>query len=312
MKKLERDALLADRETVRSILAGLHVSDLAGKSSFERRLNYIEQRLQELEAAPDHSASIALFFSGQPVIGSRSIDADFASRAIGVFQDLVTKKVATEERGELGERGPLPLRTSTALAIRDVVRGSFGFVLEESAVNGNLADTALKTAVNEITEVIAKTASESNADFEVAVETLDARLLSSLKTFFRTLDENQATLRIIEDEREESLNSLAIRRGRLRVDDVRINDVEVDNIVGQLVGLVPIGRRFEMRLQNTDEIIRGNVKPSLAQEYMALIETPDERLVGQTWVTRMRIRQIEERNRPPRLVYTLLGLVRRL
>ncbi|HVY06858.1 MAG TPA: hypothetical protein VHB46_12860 [Burkholderiales bacterium] len=312
MKKIQRDALLADQAAVRSILAEMHEGDVAGRSSFTSRLADIERRLAQLGEVGESIGSIALFFAGDPVVGSRSIDADFASKTIKVFQELVTKTIASEERGELGERGPLPLRTPTALAVTDVVRGSFGFILEEGANNASFADSAVKIALDQVTDVLAKTAAEDEEQFESAVETLDPRLLVSLRTFFRTLDDSHAAMRIVEDEREEVLNAPAIRRGRLRVDEIHIVERDVDNIVGELIGLVPLGKRFEMRLQDTGQVIRGSVRASLAQQYMSLIEEPDEKVVGRTWMTKMRIREINERNKPPRLVYSLLGLIRQL
>jgi hypothetical protein len=133
----------------------------------------------------------------------------------------------------------------------------------------------------------------------------------SLRDFFRALDDSQASVRIVEAERDHSLNSEAVRRARLRVDATDVEDTESDTVVGELLGLLPEARKFEMKLLDSGEVIRGTVAAALATRWFELIEKPDEKLIGQLWRTKMRIREIRERNRPPRNLYTLLWLIER-
>ena len=76
-------------------------------------------------------------------------------------------------------------------------------------------------------------------------------------------------------------------------------------------GLSPFYLKFEMKLMGTGDVIRGTVAATLASRWLELIERPDERLFGQVWRTKMKIREIRERNRPPRHLFTLLGLIER-
>jgi hypothetical protein len=310
MKKLEVGALLADREAVRAILASIAERDPVGRISFESRLREIEEQLAKLVAVHETAGSVALMFGGGPVYGSRSIDAEFTSAALKTFQDLVTKRVASEELGPLGARGRIPRHSTANLSITELVRGSVGFLLEESAAQQELADTAVKKAINEIAEVITSIASENHDDFEQAVERLDDRLLVSLREFFKTLDDSHATVRIVEDQRDATLDSLAVHRARQRVEATQIAEEETD-VVGELLGVLPDARRFEMRLIDSGEIIRGTVVPKFAEDWLPMIEQSDEAIVGRTWRTRMRIREVRERNRPRRRLYTLLGLLRK-
>src|SRR5258708_1964053 len=129
MKALERKALLADRASVIAMLERVGPADILGRMSFETRLSEIDARLEALGVEADHLGSVALVFQGAPVLGSHSIDAEFASDVLKTFQDMVSRRVATEIAGELGERGPIPTRLPTNLGISNMVRGSVGFLL---------------------------------------------------------------------------------------------------------------------------------------------------------------------------------------
>jgi hypothetical protein len=309
MKRLELEALIADRETARALLASLGDGDPVGRMSFGARLRSIEEEIQRLRGIQEATGSVALLFAGTPVHGSRSIAADFATSVLKSFQDLITKRIASDEFGRLGARGRVPERTPSTLAIRELVRGSVGFVLEETSENEELAETPIKRAIDEVTDVISQAAAESDDKFESSIETLDPRILVSLREFFQTLDDSGAQVRIVEDDREASLDSISVRRARLRVEATEVRDTD-EVVVGELLGLLPDARRFEMRLE-TGEVIRGAVAGSVAARWLELIEQPEERLVGQVWRTRMRVREVRERNRPPRFLYTLLGLLER-
>ncbi|MBI5786094.1 MAG: hypothetical protein HZA64_11600 [Rhodocyclales bacterium] len=311
MKRLELESLLADRESVMSMLATLTDRDPIGRISFSARLAAIEEEIGRLQDQHETTGSVALMFSGDPVFGARSIGADFSASVLRSFQDLISKQISSEEFGRLGARGRVPERTSSALSIRELVRGSVGFVLEETAQDAKLVDTPIKQAIDDVTVVITQAAAESDEEFEASIETLDPRMLVSLRDFFRTLDDGGAAVRIVEEDRDAALDFQAVRRARNRVDATDVQDTESDTVVGELLGLLPDSRRFEMKLLESGEVIRGTVAASLATQWLELIELPDEKLIGQFWRTRMKIREVRERNRPPRRLYSLLGLLER-
>jgi hypothetical protein len=308
MKKLERDALLADREAVVRTMDTIPTDDELGRLSFSSRLTSIDEQLGKLEALADNAGSVALIFHGGPVHGSRAIDAGFAVKAIDAFHMLVKKTVALAELGSLGGRGPVPQHSEVDLDITELVRGSVGFLLEENTKNLEIADTAVKHAIDDVTLLVSRAASEDNGEFEKAVETLDDRRLVSLRDFFRTLDEGRATVDIVVDARDAVLDAPAVRRALERVEATEITEEE-STVVGELLGLLPEGKRFEMKLRGTGEIVRGPVLASFAAEYLELIEKPHGGVVGRLWRARMRIREIRERNKPPRKLYSLIGLL---
>lgn len=309
MKRLELEALIADRESVAAMLEAIGNDDPIGRLSFRARLTAIERQIEEIAALNEFTGSVALLFGGAPVFGSRSISAEFATTVLKSFQDLVSKRIAGEEFGPLGTRGRIPEKTSSALAIRELVRGSVGFVLEEATTNAALADTAVKKAIDDVAVIIRQAAGESDEAFEESIESVDPRMLVSLRDFFRALDDGDASVRIVEDEFDASLDSSAVRRARVRVDATEVEDRETDEVIGELLGLLPDARKFEMKLLDTGEVIRGTVVAAFAAQWLELIERADDRLVGRVWRTRMRIREIRERNRKPRRLFSLIGLL---
>jgi hypothetical protein len=311
MKKLEQEALLADRETVSRILASIQSEDLLGRMTFSSRLEQINKRLEELETSPaPMTGNVALLLGGRSVYGSRAIDADFASDVLKYYQDIIAKSVAHDEIGPLGSRGPVPFHTQTKLAITDVVRGSVGFILEEYADNATLVDTTIKQAISNVTDLLRQTSAEAEDAFEQAIESLDPRVLMALQKFFTTLDDHEATIRVVENERDEALDRPAVRRARLRVEYTEIEESD-DRVVGRLLGIFPHWRKFEMQLDN-GEVIHGSVAADVTHRYHELISDPGTVPVGKRWRVKMRRRQVRERNKPDRNVYTLIGLIREM
>src|ERR1043165_7187883 len=62
----------------------------------------------ELETLPagGREARTVLFFTGDPVQGTKGIDAHFASTVLLPFLEMVKSEYAAEKHGQVGERGP--------------------------------------------------------------------------------------------------------------------------------------------------------------------------------------------------------------
>jgi hypothetical protein len=138
-KRLQRDALLADLAAVNALLAGMSESNPLGRMSMQARRDEIEHALAQLEEAPDTVASIALLFNGDPVSGSRSVDAEFATKALEGYREIIARKLAAQPTGGPARRSPLSERNLAKLNITDVVHGllrlSSGGRLARSASN---------------------------------------------------------------------------------------------------------------------------------------------------------------------------------
>lgn len=308
-RKLRLDVLQADLASLEALLeSAREMDDPVGEYQIEKRKSGIEAELKTLAETQEKKASVALFFGGKPVLGSKGISAEFAGHMLESFQELVSRAFASTELGTLGERGRIPKRQATDLMVTQLARGSFGFVLDELSDQAELETTALKAMVEEVVTVVEKMASSNEIDFEEVVEQLDPRMLITLKDFFVTLDGAQATLRLVDDIADISLDQLAVHRARLRTEATSIDEADV-LIEGVLVGFLPEHRKFEMQVGNASTLY-GSVSKEAAEQYAQLVargENPER----QMWRVRMRQRTVTPLNRPPREVSRLLEFVGR-
>ena len=160
LKKIRLDELRAELASVEWLIAQAHAEqDELGEMQFGSKRDSLQQELERLGNVAETSASVGLYFSGEPVFGSVGVDASFASGAIEAFQDLVTKQFAVAETGQLGRRGPVRLRGEAGLMISDVARGSFGFVLKESVAGEQIVESALASVVDDAAQLVANLAS---------------------------------------------------------------------------------------------------------------------------------------------------------
>ena len=303
-RKLERDFVHADIAAVSSLLDQLGDEDVMARFGLEARLEELQTVIAQLGAAPEEpTASAALFFGGRPVLGSRGIESEFGGAAITRFQDLVAKMLA-HETGSLGMRGVVPNKGAATLHITNIVRGSFGFLLEEVQPQQQLMDTALKNAVNEATRLLDAFGEPDEEQFRSAVETIDQRVLGTAREFFDLLRQNGATLRLVAGETDRSFGADAVARAAERATTTTVEDVP-EIIRGQLAGVLPDAHQFEFRASQERGIIRGKVDRTLSVEELTSF--------NRDWVNvdasaQMHVKRVLRNGAIVREGYTLLAL----
>ena len=123
LRKLRLDGLIADYSSVLELLRQSNdAKDPVGVLQYEYRKNILANEIEELRKTVTSNASVALFFGGAPVLGSKGIAAEFAGSILEKFQNLVTRSFAKTELGQLGERGPIPQKENTQLMVIPVIR----------------------------------------------------------------------------------------------------------------------------------------------------------------------------------------------
>jgi hypothetical protein len=279
---------------------------------FHQRAETLVAELAALAGRPERLASVAVFFGGDPVLGNHGIKADFAGKALEEFQGFVSRRFAVAETGAaLASRGRVPLRTSADLLVTGIARGSFGFVLEEAAVNEPAVQTALADTVDEAARLVSQLASSDEGEFEEASAALDRRSLVAARDFFATLERAGASVRIVEGERDFSIGSVDVRRAFARTSSMDVADLEPQELRGRL-HLLPTSRRFEFDLIDGGDVIAGNVARGIAgiipEEGQGIFESPE----GKLWRARFSIREIRRLNQEPKRHYTLVGLIEEL
>jgi len=305
-KAIEMSSLRADLSAVESLLANrTKQSDPIGWFQLNKRKDHLAGLLDQIKSKEDTRASVALYFGGRPVVGSRGIHATFAGKALEFYQDLIAKRLAKKERGEdLSDRGRVPSRTNSSLLITEVARGSFGFVLEEPEPTVELVNSALKEAVTEINDLVHLIGSRDTSGVEDEAEILDNRLLVSMRAFFSLLDDSGATMRVVTEQRQFSLSREQIEEARSKVDLMEWN--ERDRDVEGVLFVVPDSQRFDLESAGgSGATIRGKISKQCID---ALREDGDS-LLRQAIGRRVRASLVEKEVRSgrdeARLSYTL-------
>jgi hypothetical protein len=165
--------------------------------------------------------------------------------------------------------------------------------------------TALREALAEISTLLDRVVTSSDETFDELLETLDGRLFGSVRRFFQEMYDKGATARVVGSEREVTLDRHALERAFRRVERANITEQEIV-IDGQLLGVLPIGRTFEVRRFTDQEVIRGRIDPDLTDSYLEQIQR-DRTPLGKPAHIRLRERIVEKPGSLPKSTYTLIG-----
>jgi len=303
-RKLKLDSLRAELSSIISLLDEARgIDDPIGVIQYEYRMSIIEAEISELERDQETKASVALFFGGRPVFGSRGVSADFAGRALDGFQEIISKVYANLELGRMGSRGRVPLAGKTNLMITEVAKGSFGFVLDELNDQMEMADTALKKVVDDVAIILEKTGAIEDSSFEEVLEEIDDRTLISLKDFFKNLEKSEATLRVVEGSKEFVLDDDSVKRGKIRTESTFIDENE-EVMEGVFIGFLPEHKKFEFKL-NSGEVIWGTATKDVAESYANSVEKGLS-IINKKWRAKFDVRVVKPLNRPTKTLYRLL------
>jgi hypothetical protein len=305
LRKLERDFAHADIAAVSSLLGQLSKEDVMTRFGLEARLQELRKTLADLEAAKDEpTASAALFFGGKPVIGSQGIESEFAGAAVTKFQDLVAKVLA-QQAGGLGLRGIVPNKGASTLHITNIVRGSFGFLMEEVQPQQQIVDTSLKDAVKQATSLLDAFGEPDEEQFRSAVEAIDERVLGTAREFFDLMRQNGATLRLVTDETERSFGIEAVDRAVERATSTTVED-GTETLRGELAGVLPEAHQFEFKAAGRG-LIKGRVDRKYSPEQLTNF---NKEWVGVDAVALVDVKRILRKGDLVRETFLLRGLER--
>jgi hypothetical protein len=258
-RKLERDFIASNLASLNGILAKAPARSLT-RESLESIRDEFENKLRSVEESTESRASTALFFSGKPVSGTRGIESEFASNALWSYQEIVTKLFALRIKGQLGERGVVPERDRSRLHVTNLVRGSFGFLLEDVSGDDEEAAPLLKGAADDSARLLGTFAEEDEEHFETAIVDIDNRVLQTVRSFFDTMSKYSATVRIVSGDSERRFDMNGILRATARANATKVEEVP-DSLVGFLQGVMPDKHEFELRTE--DGTISGKILGSL-------------------------------------------------
>lgn len=277
ISKSLRPRTFAQIAAIESLLQAIPLTNFASRIGLEEQLEGLKNELAETESITKKLANVALYFGGQPVNGSRAIEADFAANALSTYQDVVTtvwKESLREKKIDLKRVS----KEASRLHITDVVHGSFGFVLEEIDENGTpLFKSALKESLDRAIELISGIADQDDDVFNDVMAVMPSKVFSAVRNFYRVVRNGKATFRMVEEQLDYTFDATAIERAYDRAEYTTAQEEEFE-IEGELLGIIPIGRRFEFKRKDDGSVISGKVGLVFSQEYLERISK--EQLTG--------------------------------
>ncbi len=290
--RLERLAVQAEVAELDALLASVPEDDLVGRIGLESRRDELRVLLDRLGEREQRTASVALYFGGKPVLGSSAIQAEFAGEAIATYQDLVAKVWASADT-DLAARGPIPFKRGAELHVTELVHGSVGFLLEEIDEAGEpLFETPLRKAATTATELLVHFADESERVFEEAIQTVNPRVFASLRDFFGFIHRDEAVLRVVDSENDHVFDRAAIERAYRRLETSSVEE-DLYTAEGELLGVIPIGRRFEF--QTAGGMISGKVGLKFSESYLERVSK--EQFAGRRWRAQLHKREVQKAGR---------------
>ncbi len=305
--KLNRDILESDLAAVTRLLDRVGKRDPLAFHTLSARKRNIEQEIAALESSAETLGQVLLSFEGGPVRGSYGIDADFAGRALQDYQELVAKQLAASDTGGLAQKGPIPDRQISRLNVTNVVHGSFGFLLEEDRnEEPQMFESALKKSIERVSDLLTAVTAADPSHFNDALESVDPRVFISLRKFVEDLYREGSSMKLFEEKRELSFNTFSVETARERMHAVDVTEEEA-SIEGELLGIVPIQRRFDFKDRATGEIIKGKVGQQLSADYLERIHR-DEQTVGRLYKANLSKRAVRRADGVVTTTWTLLNL----
>jgi hypothetical protein len=278
--------------------------DVMARFSLESRLEELQREIESFDADVDEpTASAALFFGGRPVLGQTGIESEFAGTIIAKFQDLVAKTLA-HESGGLGQRGVVANKAASALHITNIVRGSFGFLLEEIRPQNQMVETPLRLAVEEVTRLLDAFGEPDEEQFRTVVETIDDRILTTTRAFFETLRSNGATLRLVSGDADRVFRNEDVERALERATSTEVEDNE-ETLQGQLGGVLPESHQFEFRVSGPSRTVKGRIDRTLSVDELLRYNRV---WVNIDSVARVRVKRVIRSEELVRETFTLIGL----
>ncbi len=252
------------------------------RMGLEARLEKAKSRIADVPR-PQAPKRAYLPFRGKPVLGSSGIAADFGASALTMFTDAVTIAAAGFS-GRLADKGPVPDRERNRPIITGVATGSFGFELEIPGPDYVLQsegqpalpskENPAEEALIKIQELLMLSCDGTDDALSVLADEIHPRAVRKVVEFLELMQRNDAWFSLqYGDKKSRFNNSGQVKRAAERLNQSNIHEHEED-IPGEIHGLLPNERRFELQRAGDGTIIRGKLgreitdAPALLREHL--------------------------------------------
>ena len=272
--------LLSEQFALNRMIEGTPETDVIDRMSLEARLEEVEIQLKDYEGYSSHLVDGSLTFEGNPVVGSRGIDAEFGSKAVSAFSKAVNL-VGASSHGPLKSKGRVPQKENYRLLITGTALGSYGFKVEAASQKpvpvGEVPSVeSAVTQVKKILEASVKT-DEELAD---TIGEIDNRALNGVHDFLKTVAENGAVCTLtFKGDMFRFRDSEQVRHSQKRLSRDHIREESVV-LTGTVLGFFPHIPRIQLELTSpesafwgseVDKIIEAKVDPTIAPAFDSLL-----------------------------------------
>jgi hypothetical protein len=254
----------AERAALEKLIEQLPPSSVIERMSLEARKKEVEDAIASQPSSFRDPARAKLTFRGKPIVGSHGIFATFGATAVNTFAEAVAAIAASQDR-PLGARGALPNRDDYQLLITGTALGSFGFELEEAPGKEMLFSEIPSTVESAIEQTKSILESTKGTDDELtdAVSETDPRALETLRTFLKTLEDQEAVCTLEFKNRVFQFADVGeVRQSNERLSQDNIHE-DQQQIEGVFQGVLPKRRMFEFKIMPSQEVIVGKVRSDI-------------------------------------------------
>jgi hypothetical protein len=223
-----------------------------------------QELLLRLQAIPVDSkeAKVTLLFTGDPVLGSMGVDAQFVGKALVPFQSMVRSDFAHRVHGKTGQRGPIRDEEQSRLYLTGLPRGSFGVELSKLNSADLFEEGELADSLSHIAKLVDSSA-KSDEDFAAELDEVAPRTLQSLKDFLKVITEEKAGFVLESGGIRCDLTPSEARNAFDRVGGTQTSDRVVEQI-GVLKGILLESWRFDFVDENGNAIT-GRIDETLTE-----------------------------------------------
>ncbi len=199
---------------------------------------------------------VAVFVSGDSVIGTEAIKASLAGDVLNGYARLYRAQCKLEERGNWSKQKKTRSTNWYDLMLTSTPRGSFGFELTPDVDKGN--PEGLLMCCNAIDKVNKSIESVVLSEDKISEIRVPDSLLPALKSFLDPLHKNNAELRITSTQ-SQSIRVTSSQIGSALLKLEKMITEETVTKIGTFSGVLKNSGMFELKL-NTSEVIRGLVE----------------------------------------------------
>ncbi len=243
------------------LLAMMPGDAVISRMSLESERAKIAAELAAFTVPARWPATAYLTFNGDPVEGSRGIDAGFAHQALEKYEGAVASAGASLV-GPLKGKGPIRNRENYRLLITNVATGSFGFEIEEANPTDGPDPSPTERGIAQV-HTLLKTSASTDDDEDDTIATVHPRVLSNVHGFLKIVADNQATCSLaFNGDRFRFRDTAQVRKSLDILNPTNIR-MEQREYLGSFLGYLPESRRAEFVIYETGETLSGRVAASV-------------------------------------------------